>query len=562
MEPAASEACRLLCAGAHIDGRFRTAVIDELYVHEERFTAPSFGFDAGRVLAHALYARRLELGWALATLVLWMLAIPLTKGLILLLLLPCVLLALAPWIRGRSDRPHLLRRAAAFVVRWYGRLGLFIMLVTLVLIGLPGEDDEVSGDGSGDDTAELLPGGELFGDLLPSGGGGGGLAWLTLFLFVLVAVGVGLQRHQSALVMLGPLSAARFPHVAADPAENAPGGRVERLKALIRHEQHSPMVMYHTANPFRGSGAAIQTWTLAVELRPRKDRKPDPVDNRAILERVRKLVGDLREPSAHGSPEAAEAVRDRLRELRIDECVFLPADGISSRSGAPYDEDGFAEHRAASVEEGGEARRHFLRIRVGGWEEEVVVTIFVRVHTQGGMLMLEVAPHVLPPVDRGFREAERQAHQYLNNSVLGKASWAVSHAPGSLGQCLLTVGRYLGSVRELATGGHAGALPDGPALSIREIGADSEVSLFQDMDVMRYLKSIQDRVAGGVKVALFDAGWQTAEFEQKVINVSGGVYIDSANNSAFGFGDQSTATTTNTTSSADTTNRGASDDDS
>ncbi|USA01671.1 hypothetical protein NCG97_14835 [Streptomyces lydicamycinicus] len=59
-----------------MDDSFRDAVIDELYVHEERFAAPSLGIDAARVLAHALRARRLQLGWAAGILLLWIVALP------------------------------------------------------------------------------------------------------------------------------------------------------------------------------------------------------------------------------------------------------------------------------------------------------------------------------------------------------------------------------------------------------------------------------------------------------------------------------------------------------
>lgn len=58
VDPVATEAGRLLCAGTYLDPAYRDRVIEELYVHEERFPPPSYGFDASRVLAHALRALR------------------------------------------------------------------------------------------------------------------------------------------------------------------------------------------------------------------------------------------------------------------------------------------------------------------------------------------------------------------------------------------------------------------------------------------------------------------------------------------------------------------------
>lgn len=98
-----------------------------------------------------------------------------------------------------------------------------------------------------------------------------------------------------------------------------------------------------------------------MELRPRTDlgpdRKPVPLDNAQILHRIVPLVEALRVPSAHGSPQASAAVLDRLRELVVDECVFLPANGLLHRDQGPYRPEDFGVHRAGSVEEGGEKRR-------------------------------------------------------------------------------------------------------------------------------------------------------------------------------------------------------------
>ncbi|MFH8619297.1 hypothetical protein ACH4E8_30105 [Streptomyces sp. NPDC017979] len=580
-EPATSDACRLLCVGAHADPRYRAQVIDELYVHQERFTAPSFGYDAARVLAHALLARRTELAWALGILALWVIAVPLSDGYFFLLLLPSLVLALVGRFNASAAGPRPLTRGVVLLARWYARLMLALMSAKLVVGGVTGlfidppktkgtpldevaiPDAKPSSD-SVDVTDGIWPfdGGDMADEFNPVGHFNGfdgfngfedpAPALLAVFLYALIIFLVGLRRAQSARVITGPLSAVRFPDVAGDPAEAAASLRGQRIMAEIRREQHSPLTMYHSANPFRGAGTAFKAWSLAVELRPRADAEPVPLNNQAVLERIRPLVEALRTP-APGSAETAETVRDRLRELRIDECVFLPADGIPDRDGAPYEDELAAEHLADAVEEGGEARRHFLRVRVGGWEEDVVVTVFVRVHTQGGILMLEVAPHVLAPVKEGFREAERDAHRYAYSSTAGKLAWAVTNTPASVGTAVFTLYSSWLGLWEQAMGGHGDGLPEGPVLSVRERGSKNDgsplqgekASLFQEMDVSRYLKSIQDRITDGVSQALREAGWQTEEFEQKIVHVSGGVYIDSASHSAFGFGDQSTATVTN-----------------
>lgn len=223
---------------------------------------------------------------------------------------------------------------------------------------------------------------------------------------------------------------------------------------------------------------------------------------------------------------ASHPVRDRLRTLEIDECVFLPAEGLEDRRDAPYGPEDFEEHRAQAVEEGAERRRHFLRVRVGGWEEELVVTVFVRIHTQGRMLMLEIAPHVLAPVRADFREADRLAHRFRNNGRVGRAAWALGRVPCSPFDSVAVLWRAFLDIWRKWTGGYEVALAEGPAVSVRELAGADTLSLFQDMDSSRYLKGVQDRIANGVRLALSDAGYQTGEFVQKIVNISqGAVHI-------------------------------------
>ncbi|MFI7101175.1 hypothetical protein ACIBK8_17595 [Streptomyces sp. NPDC050161] len=534
-----------------MDDAFRDAVIDELYVHEERFAAPSLGIDAARVLAHALRARRIQLCWAGAVLLLWVGAVLLSQGLAALYFVPVVLMALARFVR-RAPVPQWLSRPVAFLLRWYGRISLAVTLLTFLFAAFGGTFQLMGGlsglfGWSDDDSYGTYSSAgdfEWTGDGMGASGYGSGLApvWIALLFPVAVAGIVGLQRGKFARVLAAELSRAEFPNLLRDPAEGHTGARFQRLRERVRAEQHGPLVMYRPAEPFRGAGTAFRTWSLSVELRPRKDRKAEPLDNSAILARIVPLVAALRVPSPHGSPQAQAAVRDRLRELEMDECVFLPAEGLPHRGAAPYAPAAFEEHRAAAVEEGGEPRRHFLRIRVGGWNESIVTTVFVRVHTQGGMLMLEVAPHVLWSLRQLFQDADRIAHQYRHLNPFGKAVWALTRTPQAAGRAVSTLARGLWSVWRLATAGYGAALPDGPAASVRELGTDEEASLFQEMDVARYLRTIEQRVAAGVTTALREAGYETDEFERRVVHVAeGGVYVESAQG-AVGIGDHNTVT--------------------
>ncbi|MET8677800.1 hypothetical protein ABZW18_09460 [Streptomyces sp. NPDC004647] len=535
MEPpdaASSEATRLLCAGTYLDDDFRDAVVDELYVHEERIAAPSLGIDAARVLAHALRARRLEVVWAVALVALWVLAFFLVGGFFLSFLVPCVLLVLAARLRGGSSGPFRAdfpgaarglpwyRRVGAAWLRYTGRFGMLSYAASALVFAVG--DDEIRYE---------LYSATSYAPETPAA------AWFALIIPLAMAACIAAHRGQVA----GAISGDLHPQAFADPgrpdiAEVTGGGRYARVQRLIRREQRSPLVYYHTQHPFIGAGSSYDPWTLAVELRKNPEKKQVELDNREILARIKPLVEALRTPANPGTPRAA-AVRDRLRGLEVDECVFVRVTGVPVRAHAPLEDKHFEAERERSIEEGGEGRRHFLRIRVGAWEEELVVTVFVRVHTQGGMLMLEIAPHVLRPVRPAFHAVDRVSDTYRRGNRLGKVFWALGQLPTGAIRSVAHVFRQIPFLLRMWTGGQAAGLPDGPWASVRELGSDQGASLFQEMDASRYLKSIQDRVANGVREALDAAGWQTGEFVQQVVNVSG-VYIGSAENSAIAVGDR------------------------
>ncbi|MGP3688033.1 hypothetical protein ACTVZO_25635 [Streptomyces sp. IBSNAI002] len=541
VHPSQTEAGRLLCAGVYLDTAYRDRVIDELYVHEERFVAPSYGFDAARVLAHALRARRVELAWAAAVTAVWALGLLLLQTFIVFLIVPALLLGGAGRIRRRRERTGRGSRIVEYVLRGYA-----LWMLGNVLWGVAAgfADDRMPPLRFGD-TDWFFPFlGEIvvknpFGFFLewPRLGRihGEAYSWVAVLVFLLLTTVAGLQRGHFARLLNGSLDREGYAAGAGDLVVT--GRRFGRARARIQRIQYAPLVLYDVGNPFCGSGRAHRPWQLTVELRPRGDGEAEELDNAQIVDRIRPQLEALRVPSPHGSPEAEASVLDRLRELVIDECVFLPAEGLPDADALDLSDEAFAEHRAAAIEEGGERRRHFLRVRIGGWDENLVVTVFIRVHTQGGMLMLEVAPHVLLPVRPDFQRADDTVRRQQLNTAFAKVVWAVANGAGALGPALLALVRAVRIPWRMATAGHGVAIPAGPAVSVRELASQTDASLFQLMDLDRYLKTVQERIVGGVAVALHEAGWRTREFAERAVNVAeGAVFIQSVNNSAFGVG--------------------------
>ncbi|MFD9358846.1 hypothetical protein [Streptomyces sp. NPDC060031] len=528
VDPASSEAGRLLCAGAYLDRVFRDRVIEELYVHSERIVAPSYGFDAARVLAHALRARRLELGWAALVVALWTLALLLLEP-VVFLVIPCLGLTLTDWLVRRTAGRGAWH-ALARLLRNAARVQLLAVLLAVTVPGLAAA---------------------WIGIPLPEPAGAAGLG-AAVCGFGVIGYIAELRHKHVARILGGELSPQRYAQVHSDPAEHAPGPRFRRVRERIRREQHQPLILYSVTNPMCGAGQPFRAWSLSgLELRPRGDlpdsRQPTPLDNTQILGTIREGLQELRVPGPKDSPQVEAAVLDRLRELVIEECVFVPALGLPHRDAGLEVFPGFDEHRRTAIEEAGERRRHYLRIRVSAWDEGLVLSVFVRVHTQGGMLMVEFAPHVLLPVRTLFQSADAIAGRYRGESILRPVFRSVTRAAHSLGDALILLVRAQGSTWRLVTEDPEWLRRTiGPEASVRELGSEPKASIFHDMDIERFLKAIQERVVGGVSKALHEAGWQTQEFERQTIRVEpGAVFIQSVNNSSFGIGGTSHNSTNN-----------------
>ncbi|MFF8697044.1 hypothetical protein ACF08W_33045 [Streptomyces sp. NPDC015144] len=527
-----SDATRLLCAGVHLDSDFRRRVIQELVLHEERPVAPSLGVDALPVLAHALRARRAEVRTALMLLVLWILFIGLGfAGVGSEPLLPL------PWWLGYALVCVLLGGVRVAT-------GLGVALFTL--------DRRMVEQATSGRLKMLLPVLPAVAALtywvaavfaLVSGTG----AWTAVVLPLLLTLPVWAYRSHVTRVMRTELGSEDFPGMKREPLPDT--ARYRRIAGAIAREQYATLTIYDPFRPFIGAGRPYEEpWSLVMELRKRDGGRadglpgprPEPDSGTAAGPLTGREVIDLIKPQLEAlRTSAAASGRDRLRALEVEEFVYLPTG--SARWEVDYGPSAVDQHLAEAVGEGAEGRRHFLRIRVGAWDEQIVVSVLVRVHTQGGMLVLEVVPHVLTPVRPEFQAVDvieaRGEPDPLRDAVRAVlATPAANFAAGtSLANAVMAEFRtWLANPRR--------AFPDGPVTSVRELGSTAELSVFQEMDVKRYVRTVQDRIATGVREALRAKNYETGDFERQVVTVSGGgVFIGTMHGGAVATGEGASA---------------------
>lgn len=212
-------------AGVHLDTRYRNAVIDELYEHAERYSAPSYDVDAAAVLAEALNARRTALRWAVPMALLWIAGFFFAGWLFALYAAGCA--ALSGAVALRMSR-HPLVRLTAGIPRVLGGSALVAYVAIAVATARTADWPEVAG---------------AFG--VP----------------VLMTAVAGAHRAavERRLRVIGS-SAYRGP---AQPP------RFDVISALIRADRTSPVTIYRDAAPFLGSGAVRDSIALATEVRGR-----------------------------------------------------------------------------------------------------------------------------------------------------------------------------------------------------------------------------------------------------------------------------------------------------
>ncbi|MGW4084246.1 hypothetical protein ACWEGS_14540 [Streptomyces sp. NPDC004822] len=591
-----TEATRLLCAGVYQDASFRRQVVDELVGHRERPVAPSLGVDVLPVLAHAVRIGRQEARTALLMLAVW-------AGFIA----SDVLMAwdgLSDRWGPDADFGFAQVFAALYdgTLNVSGELWLpwsqLYALVTLALwfagvlsergpsvkeLGLPAPVARAANGVSGLATAGSLLLVALYWYWYLAGlvDGTAQTPYPALFPLAIALVGWHHQaQHRKALCQW--LSKWTF-RTATQPGLPA-GPPYDDLVRDIRREQHAPVTLYDVERPFVGLGGRKRSWSFAMELRKlpdgRRDRIPAQVDGgdrggadghaagappRARERLTARAALDLIEPQLRElRASAARTGRDRLRELEIERFLFLPGgvgraervelggvDDASAHAGpdggrgtgayAVYDPEQIAAHLDEAIDEGGEARRVFLRVRVGGWHEQLVVTVLVRVHTQGGMLVLEVESYVLGPIRKEFRGVDALVERLPEKWYRG-ALRALRHAPAIGLDC--AIGALGGLRRERASGRSEGAgPPDVPRVSLRALAAQQKLSRFQDMDAERYIKTVEERIVGGVRTALREHGYRTEEFEQHIYQVSGGgVFIQDMSGGSIATGSHGQAT--------------------
>jgi hypothetical protein len=444
---AASNATKLLSAGAYLESGYRRRVIHELLECRFRFVAPSYGYDAVTVLAHALVARSLARKQAWGVIASLVADVLLVRFGVISELGFALIAVWALWAFAFLRRVATLQALGR--LRTVGASGGYPAHHELT----PELAHKIAREQAGYDQTIF------YGGYFPFVGAGWPLPdWSTAELLVpeqrdpLIAYSGGHDGDWRA----GP----------AGPAGPAGDGAARA-----------------TVIPFT---VAEITGYVARELRIRLQ------DDALSGERIEHLTI---ERCRYSGASLAPVVRKRGGRLRL----------LTSASGP----GGIDSAQPQSSRERYDATREYLCVRVGAWSEELVISMFVAFDLRGNTLYSEFHPCVLPPVQDSFHLVDRLPAR-LTPRLLLRVAWHVpaAFAGGALSvpfQALYHLrhlslwGRVVVSLAPVADhsdfrlGRYATPLVDRGALaSVRELAASPKFRhYFQEGDQEKYIKIVE-----------------------------------------------------------------------
>ncbi|MFF5584953.1 hypothetical protein [Streptomyces hygroscopicus] len=356
--------------------------------------------------------------------------------------------------------------------------------------------------------------------------------WVAVAFPLLLAVPVWVHRRTVERTMRDQFRPNAFEQ--RSPERLTGPAWLRDVGEVIKREQDSKIVLYDTVGGFAGLGRAVLDPTpVVMDLKREPDADSEPLTTADVLGRLRDELEGFREDTGPRSKV------DRLKEVQIDELVYLPAG--PPRDSVDHGQAAAEGHLREAVEEGGEARRHYLWARISGWEQQVVVTALVRVYTQGKSLTLEVCLYVMDPLQPEFELVDAIAERgpdlpatSVVRALLAAPAAAVAaifSAAGSAGDATISVKRRF----ERRNGWDTPS--KGASGSVRELASAYQKSPIRETDVNRYLNALVERIGTGAVRALREKGYDTGQLEQQVIQVSnGGILIGAMSGGAVAAG--------------------------
>lgn len=517
---------RFLCGAAHRDEEFADAAIREYLVEATRSIPRSPGVNAGAVLREAVAARTRRKVRDSVLLVLAIVVLFAGSGLLLApWLVIAMIVALAAGARyglgqrGRRVSPH--ARVPLVLGSVAGAIALFFVLYKFT--------DELSGSSSY----------SRYYDEYEPESGGGALAVVIIAIVLIFAVLLA-DRVVTWLLVTKSFRRANFRTSAGKELwrnewklrQLGHSNYAEALALYPTDEDGKPddpnaaqVIVYHGYRPFVGSGAMFEPWSMALPLKPAKDRTDAPLPGFTLPELYEHLTTELLKTGR--SPSLSPG--HRLRELRTGDRVVISSvelidhiDDAEARIVLP-DKDHSPEATVSrSVVDDLIARpmewmRYFRSFQVETWDRDVVVSAYLTFGLDEEMLYVEWTPCILHPIQSRHRQIDVLPEQSLQPFI--EAIVDLLRFPATLPKRFATAVGWMSPIHQAE--GTFVAERYGARTSLRELASESQVdNYFQLTDVERYIKVLESRLLRTMGEFLESKGISVTEFMEQAMQVT------------------------------------------
>jgi len=517
---------RFLCAAAHRDEEFADSAIREYLVESTRSIPRSPGVNAGAVLREAVAARTRRKMRDSVLLVLALMVLFAADGLLLgpwLLVAATIAFATGTRLRiGQKAKPvppH---------VRVPLALGSVVSVIALLF---------VLSRFIRDLNAATTFSKRRYAAYVQENGGAG-IGYVIILLVLVFAV---LLADREITWMLVTKSFRRAHFRTSEPAEGlwrnewkirqlGHSNYAEAL-ALYPVEDSGPddpkaaqVIVYRGYRPFVGSGVMFEPWSMALPLRPAKDKNA-ALPGFTLPELYEHITNELVKTGR--SPSLSPG--HRLRELRTGDRVVISSaelidhiDDAEARIVLPDKDHLPRATMPKSVVDDLIARpmewmRYFRSFQVETWDRDVVVSAYLTFGLDDEMLYVEWTPCILHPIEARHRKIDVLPAQSLR--PVAEAFLDLLKFPVTLPRRFATAVGWMSPIRQAE--GTFVAERYGAATSLRELASESQVdNYFQLTDVERYIKVLESRLLRTMGEFLESKGISVTEFMEQAMQVT------------------------------------------
>ena len=356
---------------------------------------------------------------------------------------------------------------------------------------------------------------------------------IALIFFVLASVALHLWRSSQERTFVRKY----FQRHTFDPVqvrEAFPAALESEFQESIPRQDQN-LIVYQGFTPFIGAGINLGGWSFSIDIdKPTCDELGNPKQNRILTFT----------PGEFYDAIDSKVYASKLGPITIDDCCFVNGAEIRNDRvilpniyGKPIQR--LDDALVAMCKSSSDRRvRHYQWIRIHDWDNELIISYFLRSAIRGNSLFVEINRFVLTPLFTAYRQADRIAEfdfmdhiVAMTQSLIAGPAYAALSGPLLLSRLGNWIQRLLDSERRKR---HREIDSNplynyGAASSIRYTCSSTNYShYFQSLDSEFYRKVLEHQILDGVVEFLEEHNIDTSEIrERRTMILNNGVIVQS-----------------------------------